>query len=188
MNTLNLKELQDLLAKEYARFVMLVQYQECGLTEDSCGEECEESDCETDDCCGTCDDECEAEEETEEEVDGADFDPYEYALLFCALRITVYLQHIIQSGFEASNPNKKDATFEEVIRWLLSSGVVKKEDDLNEFAVLFAFFDETVQLYPSEDVMCYTQDIDRLPSLPLEQIVSAVEIGMSVSQVLAKNK
>ena len=71
------------------------------------------------------------------------------------------------------------------IQWLIQLKIVD-EDDLNEIAVLFILLQETVEPCDSHEVLCFTNDIERLPTLPLEQIASIVETGITISQALAK--
>lgn len=192
MKVLSLTELQELLTKEYARFTVLIQYQELSCLDEDGDEEddcCGDEECDEEGCCD--DEECDEEETcSEEESEGADFDPYEFALLFSTLRISSYIQNVIIQGYQKASQKQTfdENDFAESMQWIMKAGFLKKEDELNELAILFAFFDETVQPYPSEDLLCYTQDTDRLPSLPLDQIVTAVEHGMNVVRRIVKTK
>jgi hypothetical protein len=185
MSEMSLRELQSLFSTEYARLIFLNQAQELDL-DLSDDEDEEDDDCSS--CCSDkeCDEECDSDGDDEDE-DGM-IDANEYAVCFSVVRLVTYFQAMMEKVYRASHSHIQEIDFEMIMKWGLEKKYIKNERDVETLAILFTFVHETVTAMPANQLVCYTQDKERLPLLSQDNFVQSIETLSTIVQSLVKER
>ena len=179
MSHMSLKELQSLFSTEYARFIFLNQSEDLEL-------DLSDDEDEDDDCSSCCDDESCEDDDCMDDEEGM-IDPNEYAIYFSVLRLVTYFQAIVEKVYLASESNK-ELDFESIMKWAVDKKYIKNNHDVETLAILFTFVHETVSAVPTNDLVCYTQDRERLPLLSPDHFVQSIEILSLIVQTITKER
>lgn len=171
MEEVSKKNLVELFTKEYSRFCMLSDLAERGI--DSL-----RNDCDNDSDCG---DKC-------SDYGKLNVDPYEYAMLYSAVRMATYLQELLFSYYaeKVGVENPDDVDSEKILNWFLDQKIIDSQDDVEALALLISLYYESISIFPEEDISCFSQDSDRIPLIISEQLVAIIESVASLVQTLSK--
>ena len=184
-----------LFNNEYNRFKALLHDYAMENFELEDGSESSEDCCEDENCndedCNDNDEEYddESKDESEEADDeSSEVDENEYAFSFCAIKIASYTLHMLMEAYQKQVKASVDPDFEILAKWLVDQKIILSEEEVNHLGLLLTFMHETLDINGDEDLMCYTNDAERICLVATEQFIEAIQAAYSVAKELEKRK